>query len=134
MYMAHIPKCGTAELLIPDFRVALSQSLLPQEDYDSEKWLYVPCRYDEFRYILGTKGKKPLICIGINPSTARPDAFQRIRLVSHVQFVCPAGNRSELYGANLQFSFAPAEHGGVYLHSGKCGQTACYLGRMGNNH
>ena len=75
MYMAHIPKCGTAELLIPDFRVALSQSLLPQEDYDSEKWLYVPCRYDEFRYILGTKGKKPLICIGINPSTARPDAL-----------------------------------------------------------
>ena len=73
--MAHIPKCGTAELQIPDFRAALSQSLLPQEDYDSEKWLYVPCRYDEFRYILGTKGKKPLICIGINPSTARPDAL-----------------------------------------------------------
>lgn len=73
--MAHIPKCGTAELQIPDFRAALSQSLLPQEDYDSEKWLYVPCWYDEFRYILGTKGKKPLICIGINPSTARPDAL-----------------------------------------------------------
>ena len=25
-------------------------------------------------------------------------------------------------------------YGGVYLHSGKCGKTACYLGRMGNNH
>ena len=73
--MAHIPKCETAELWIPDFRVALSQSLLPQKDYDSEKWLYVPCQYDEFRYILGTKGRKPLICIGINPSTARPDAL-----------------------------------------------------------
>ena len=33
----------------------------------------MPPVYDEYRYILGTRGKKPLICIGINPSTAAPD-------------------------------------------------------------
>ena len=42
---------------------------------DVEKWLYVPNFYSEYRYILGTRGKKPLICIGINPSTAAPEAL-----------------------------------------------------------
>ena len=37
-----------------------------------QQWLFVPNEYTEYRYILGTRGKKPLICIGINPSTARP--------------------------------------------------------------
>ena len=32
-----------------------------------------PDFYSEYRYILGTAGKKPLITIGINPSTAEPD-------------------------------------------------------------
>ena len=41
--------------------------------YDREKWLYVPDFYSEYRYILGTVGKRPLITIGINPSTAEPD-------------------------------------------------------------
>lgn len=41
--------------------------------YDREKWIYVPDYYTTYRYILGTRGKKPLICIGINPSTAEPD-------------------------------------------------------------
>ena len=41
--------------------------------YDREKWLYIPDFYSEYRYILGTIGKKPLITIGINPSTAEPD-------------------------------------------------------------
>ena len=36
-------------------------------------WLYVPNHYTEYRYILGTTGKRPLICIGINPSTAAPN-------------------------------------------------------------
>ena len=33
----------------------------------------MPDFYTEYRYILGVKGKNPLICIGINPSTAAPD-------------------------------------------------------------
>ena len=42
-------------------------------DYDREKWIYVPDYYTDYRYVLGTRGKNPLICIGINPSTAEPD-------------------------------------------------------------
>lgn len=41
--------------------------------YDREKWIYVPDHYLPYRYVLGTKGDNPLICIGINPSTAEPD-------------------------------------------------------------
>ena len=44
-------------------------------DYDAGRWLYVPNVYSEYRYILGTRGQHPLICIGINPSTAAPDAL-----------------------------------------------------------
>ena len=44
-------------------------------DFSTEDWLYIPPRYSEYRYILGTSGKKPLICIGINPSTAKPYAL-----------------------------------------------------------
>ena len=42
------------------------------DDYDAARWLYVPPYYTEYRYILGTRGENPLICIGINPSTAQP--------------------------------------------------------------
>lgn len=41
--------------------------------YDREKWIYAPDFYSEYRYILGTRGKNPLIAVGINPSTAEPD-------------------------------------------------------------
>ena len=66
----HIPECATNELEILSFDEALQGR---REDYDRSRWLYVPDHYLEYRYILGTKGKKPLICIGINPSTAEPD-------------------------------------------------------------
>ena len=69
----HIPNGTTAELDLVTFRQALEKANTPNADYDIEKWLYVPNFYSEYRYILGTRGKKPLICIGINPSTARPD-------------------------------------------------------------
>ena len=36
-------------------------------------WLYENNEDNTVRYILGTKGKKPLLCFGINPSTAEPD-------------------------------------------------------------
>lgn len=69
----HIPKGGTDTLEILPFREALAQALEPNERYDVNKWLYVPPVYQEYRYILGTRGQRPLICIGINPSTAAPD-------------------------------------------------------------
>lgn len=55
------------------FEDALREEQSKSHNYNSNKWLYVPCEYAEYRYILGTKGKNPLICIGINPSTAEPD-------------------------------------------------------------
>lgn len=69
----HIPKGTTAELELVTFRRALEAANTPSEDYDIEKWLYAPNFYSEYRYILGTRGKNPLICIGINPSTAEPE-------------------------------------------------------------
>ncbi|HEU4718552.1 MAG TPA: DUF1643 domain-containing protein [Bacteroidia bacterium] len=36
-------------------------------------WLYHNDHHNTVRYILGTEGKRPLVCIGINPSTAEPD-------------------------------------------------------------
>ncbi|NLY81479.1 MAG: DUF1643 domain-containing protein [Clostridiales bacterium] len=56
-----------------EFDLALHQALVENEEYDVNKWLYVPNEYRNYRYILGTTGKNPLICIGINPSTAKPD-------------------------------------------------------------
>ena len=71
----HIPQSGTDTLTLELFEPALEAGLLPCDEYDIEKWLYVPNSYSEYRYILGTRGKNPLICIGINPSTAAPDAL-----------------------------------------------------------
>lgn len=39
----------------------------------SDKWLYQYNKDDNCRFILGTVGKNPLICIGVNPSTAEPN-------------------------------------------------------------
>lgn len=69
----HIPKGTTAELELLTFADALAAANTPSPDYDIDKWIYAPNFYSEYRYILGTKGKNPLICIGINPSTAEPD-------------------------------------------------------------
>lgn len=71
--MAHIPSSKTAEISILSFREALLGSV--GEDYDRNTWIYVPDFYSEYRYILGTRGKNPLITIGINPSTASPNAL-----------------------------------------------------------
>ena len=67
--MMHIPSGEAVELL--SFDEALRRS--GQGDaYDRETWLYVPDFYTEYRYLLGTRGADPLICIGVNPSTAEP--------------------------------------------------------------
>ena len=66
----HIPSANTNELEVLSFKSALEAT---NDTYDRERWLYVPDFYCDYRYILGTKGEKPLICVGINPSTAAPD-------------------------------------------------------------
>ncbi len=68
----HIPGCLTTEMELLRFDEALEAALLPSPDYDVSRWLYVPNTYQEYRYLLGTRGEKPLLCIGVNPSTAKP--------------------------------------------------------------
>ncbi|MCR5576174.1 MAG: DUF1643 domain-containing protein [Oscillospiraceae bacterium] len=67
----HIPSASCQALDIPDFETALALSGRG-DAYDRAKWIYVPDYYTEYRYILGTRGVDPLICIGVNPSTAEP--------------------------------------------------------------
>ena len=97
----HIPKGPTAGLELALFEPALQAALQPSPDYDAARWLYVPNTYSEYRYILGTRGKKPLICVGINPSTAAPDALdptlqsaQRIALANGYDSFLPCASRA----------------------------------------
>jgi hypothetical protein len=71
--MMHIPKGNTDQVELVTFQQALACADTPSENYDVQKWIYAPNFYSEYRYLLGTRGQKPLICIGINPSTAEPD-------------------------------------------------------------
>ena len=68
----HIPKSATQEIGILTFAEACGHRD-ESAVYDREKWLYIPDFYSEYRYILGTSGSRPLITIGVNPSTAAPD-------------------------------------------------------------
>ena len=68
----HIPSVTTDKLELVTFQQALKAANTPSDAYDIQKWLYAPNFYSEYRYILGTRGENPLICIGINPSTAQP--------------------------------------------------------------
>lgn len=56
----------------------------------SDNWLYEKNRNNSARYILGEKGNNPLVCMGINPSTAEPNNLDRT-LANVRRF-------SELYG------------------------------------
>ena len=67
--MRHIPAGDTSGAGVLLFEDALRPTA---SDYDRQRWIYVPDHYCEYRYILGTRGQHPLICIGINPSTAIP--------------------------------------------------------------
>ena len=70
----HIPSSKSQLVEIEDFYEALKKSEVQDHiRYNVQQWLYVPNDYNEYRYILGTKGDNPLICIGINPSTAAPN-------------------------------------------------------------
>lgn len=50
---------------------------------EREKWIYEHSEDNAYRYILGTKGDNPLICFGVNPSTACPEELDNtMRTVS----------------------------------------------------
>lgn len=54
----------------PDFNLIAKVKCL---SYDKSKWIYEHSADQMNRYLLGTKGKKTLICCGVNPSTASPE-------------------------------------------------------------
>lgn len=82
----HIPATDTQNIDILTFDKALLHTENSKE-YDRDKWMYVPDFYSEYRYILGTKGNNPLICIGINPSTAEPDNLDNtLKSVERIAF------------------------------------------------
>ena len=128
--MPHIPQGTTDTVALELFDPALDAALRPSPDYDVSRWLYVPNTYSEYRYILGTRGQKPLICVGINPSTA---AEQRLRQLSHVQCLRPAGHPAGRYGAGVQQRSPRREPESLPLSSLPFGDP-CYLGRLGEHH
>ena len=83
----HIPSGTTAELELVTFQDALTAANTPNPYYDIDEWLYAPNFYSEYRYILGTRGMNPLICIGINPSTAQPgdldNTLKSVQRIAH---------------------------------------------------
>ena len=62
------PDCDTCALEIQPFSAVAAGDCA----YDTAAWLYAPSTFLPYRYVLGTRGQNPLICIGINPSTADP--------------------------------------------------------------
>ncbi|WP_172829665.1 DUF1643 domain-containing protein [Microterricola viridarii] len=44
---------------------------------DQSQWVYERAADGSARFVLGTVGENPLVCFGINPSTATPDALDR---------------------------------------------------------
>ena len=73
----HIPKSDTQHTEILTFEEA-QKHREESAVYDREKWLYIPDFYSEYRYILGTAGKKPLIT-----SASTPRRRSRITLTTH---------------------------------------------------
>ena len=49
--------------------------VLEAGEYAGGLWYYEPHVYMPYRFVLGRPGQRPLVCIGINPSTAQPGAL-----------------------------------------------------------
>lgn len=70
--MPHVPTVDIRRLGDIRFDTQLERALRPSPDYDVSQWLFVPNQYTEYRYILGTRGQKPLICIASTPPPPGP--------------------------------------------------------------
>jgi hypothetical protein len=44
-------------------------------------WEYIKSKDNSSRFVLGEIGKGPLICIGVNPSTAEPEELDKTSIV-----------------------------------------------------
>ena len=52
----------------------IKQGILSPKPYELEKWIYINSDDNKYRFALGEiTGPNPLICFGINPSTATPE-------------------------------------------------------------
>ncbi len=54
--------------------------------YIRTKWIYENDQDNQIRYVLGTRGENPLLCFGINPSTAKPNNLDMLKSV-HSEFL-----------------------------------------------
>lgn len=56
-------------------------------NYKNQEWLYENDKDNTARFVLGTNGLNPLICFGINPSTAEPEkldnTLRSVERISH---------------------------------------------------
>lgn len=143
--MPHIPQGTTDTVALELFEPALDAALRPSPDYDVSRWLYVPNTYSEYRYILGTRGQKPLICVGINPSTAAPDALdptlqsaQRIALNngydSFLMFNVYAQRATRPDDMERVCNSALHEENRKAFPLSSPFRDPCYLGRLGEHH
>ncbi len=46
---------------------------MTNKPFDKSKWIYERTSDNKARFVLGETGTNPLVCIGVNPSTAEPD-------------------------------------------------------------
>ena len=82
--MKHIPSAPTQALSVLTFEEALRPTC---DDFDRSAWIYVPDHYSDYRYLLGPRGSRTLICVGVNPSTAIPgrldNTLKSVERVAH---------------------------------------------------
>ena len=115
----HIPKGASQTCALLTFDDALHCTR--HDDYDAARWLYVPPYYTEYRYILGTRGANPLICIGINPSTAQPgDLDNTLKSVERIAL----GNGYDSY---VLGQYAPGNRPAVWAAWGTLIEKRPYL-------
>lgn len=50
----------------------MKNDLIERDFKELGVWYYEPPLFTDYRFILGTVGDNPLVCVGINPSTAEP--------------------------------------------------------------
>ncbi|QNA46471.1 DUF1643 domain-containing protein [Lacibacter sediminis] len=65
----------------------------------NDKWLYEINADNSARYLLGTVGKKPLICFGINPSTAEPNKLDST--LRSVERLCISNGHDSWFMLNI---------------------------------
>ncbi|MGI6494909.1 MAG: DUF1643 domain-containing protein [Kiritimatiellia bacterium] len=81
----HIPSRPIQAQRIRSFADALAAESSNEGGYDRARWLYVPDTYCDYRYLLGVRGERTLLCLGANPSTAVPGGLDNtLKSVSRI--------------------------------------------------